>query len=105
MFEHEQLSKTEMLRLDQDRMIDSIKLGWTPDDIKQFWNWTTQHYNAIFRLVYEEVKDYIKLDNPQNLDTEIMRVFETNAKRPKAKIWVDTKTGKQWNDVSEFWGI
>lgn len=101
----EQLSKTEMLRLDQDRMIDSIKLGWTPDDIKKFWNWSTQHYNQIFRLVYDEIKDLLKRDDPQNLDNEIMRVFETSSKQPQVKKWTDPRDGKEWFDVSEFWGL
>ena len=71
----EQLNKEDMIRLDCDRMIESIKIGWTKDDMQQFWGWTDNRYKEIFKLVYDVVKDYLKLDQPENLDAEIMKVF------------------------------
>ena len=101
----EQLSKEDMMRLDCDRMIESIKQGWNKDDMQHFWGWTDNRYAKIYALVYEEVKDDLKLEKPQNLDTEIMKVFETTSKQPKAHKWTDPRDGKVWNDVSEFWGL
>ena len=101
----EQLSKTDMMRLEENRMVESIKLGMTPDEIKKLWDWSTAHYNALYRQVYDEIKDYVQTENPQNLDEEIMNEFRVNVKPPKVKPWTDPRDGKTWYDVSEFWGI
>ena len=105
MFRQQQLTKEEMLGLDQERMIESIKMGWTPEAVKKFWGWSDKRFALLYRLVYEEVKDYLKLDNPENTEKEIMRVFTTNSKQPQVHEWVDPKDGKKWFDVSEFWGL
>lgn len=108
MMNGENLSKTQQLRLEQDRMIECIKQGWSKAEIREFWNWTEIKYNSLFRLVYEEVKEYIEnTTDDVNLDAEIMKTFnyQTVYKEPKAKKWVDPKTKKEYCDVSEYWGV
>lgn len=100
----EQLTKTQQKRLDQQRMVDSIKLGWSREEIMKFWNWSAYKYEMIFRLVMQEISDFIKeSQEPLNLDDEIMKTFLTSSKEPKVKKFVDPRTGKEYADVTEFY--
>ena len=99
----EELTKTQQKRLDQDRMIESIKMGFSREEIMKLWGWSAYKYEMLFRLVLQEVSDFIKeSQEPVNLDNEIMKIFNTNVKEPRVHKFTDPRTGKEYADVTEF---
>lgn len=100
----EHLSQTQQLRLNQQRMIACIKEGWSEKEIRKLFGWNATQYKSIFRMVYEEIKEYIGNLDPDDtsIDEAIMRTFNYATDRKKVKTYKDPRTGKVWADVTEF---
>ena len=100
----EQLSQTQQLRLNQERIKACIKEGWGEEDIKKLFGWNATQYKSLFRTVYEEIKEYVGELPPDDtsIDEAIMRTFNYATDQKKVKTWTDPRTGKVWADVTDF---
>lgn len=94
--------KVDEERSDRDYLIaELMDLGKTKEQIMAELNITGQAYEASMRRMN---RVYVHKVTAETVDEMIEAKLRVTEKVPKVKKFTD-RTGKTWDDVSEFWGL